>query len=69
MDAEAKAEASNHKCIKDEELCIKPVSKRSKATIDVDALDTTDSDIKAGRTEGLTSKTSVEVIDDAWPSQ
>jgi len=69
MDAEAEAEASNRKRVKDEESCIEPVSKRSKATIDVDALDTTDSDIKAGRTEGLTSKTSVEVIDDARPSQ
>jgi hypothetical protein len=67
MDAEA--EASNRKCIKDDELCIEPVTKRSKAMIDVDALNTTDSDIEAGQTEGLTSKTSVEVIDDARPSQ
>jgi hypothetical protein len=69
MEAKAAAAEANHNCIKDDELCIKLARKRSKAMIDVDTLNTTDSDIKAGRTEGSTSKTSVEVINDTWPSQ
>jgi hypothetical protein len=67
MEAEAGA---NRKCIKedsDDRLCIKPVTKKSKATIDIDALDTIDCDIKAGQAKD--PKIVVGVIDDAQPSQ
>src|SRR5216683_7756788 len=70
----AKMEASeakaNRKCVKedsDDGSCIEPVTKRSKATTEVNTLDTTDSNIEAGQTED--PKTAIEVIDDAWPSQ
>jgi len=69
MEAEAAAAEANRNHVKDDESCIKLARKRSKATIDVNALDTTDSDIEAGRTKGSTSKTSIEVIEDAQPSQ
>ncbi len=65
----SKAEA-NRKRIKedsDDGSCIKPVTKRSKAATEVNALDTMDSDIEAGRTED--PKTAIEVIDDTRPSQ
>jgi hypothetical protein len=48
MEAKAAAAEANHNHVKDDESCIEPARKRSKATIDVDALDTTDSDIEAG---------------------
>ncbi len=69
MEAEAATAEANCKHVKDDELCIEPARKRSKATIDVNALNTMDSDIEAGQTEGLTSKSSIEVIDNARPSQ
>ncbi len=65
MEAEAAVAEANCKRIKDDESCIKPARKRSKATIDVNTLDTMNSDIEAGQTKGSTSKSSVEVIDDA----
>jgi hypothetical protein len=65
--AEAEAEANRKRFKEDDESCIQPASKRSKATIDIDALDTTDSDIRAGRSED--PKIAVEVIDDTQPSQ
>ncbi len=67
MEAEAEA---NHKHImedSDDGSCVKPVTKKSKATIDVDALDTTDCDIEAGQAKD--PKIAVKVIDNAWPSQ
>ena len=69
MEAEAAMAEANRNCVKDDELCIEPARKRSKATINVDTLDTMDLEIEAGQTEGSTSKTSVEVIENARPSQ
>ena len=69
MEAEAAIAEANHNHVKDDELCIEPARKRSKAMINVDTLDTMDSEIEAGQTEGSTSKTSVEVIENARPSQ
>ncbi len=65
MEAEAATAEANRKCIKDDESCIEPARKRSKATIDVDTLDTMDSDIEASQTKGSTSKSSIEVINNA----
>jgi phage terminase Nu1 subunit (DNA packaging protein) len=48
MEAEVAVAEANHNHIKDDRSCIKLARKRSKATIDVDTLDTTDSDIEAG---------------------
>jgi hypothetical protein len=70
----AKMEASeaeaNHKRVKDDsddESCIELVTKKSKAAIQVDALDTTDSGVEGGQAED--PKIAVEVIDDVRPSQ
>jgi hypothetical protein len=70
----AKMEASeaeaNHKHIKDDlddESCIEPVTKKSKATIQVNALDTADLGIEGGQAED--PKIAVKVIDDVQPSQ
>jgi hypothetical protein len=69
----AKMEASeaeaNHKRIKDDsddESCIEPVTKKSKAMIQVDALDTADSGVEGGQAKD--PKIAVEV-DDVRPSQ
>jgi hypothetical protein len=68
MEGEAEA---NRKRIKDSDdglsWSIEPERKRPKVTIDVNALDTTDPNIKAGRAKDL--KNTVEVIDDALPPQ
>ena len=67
MEAKAKA---NHKRIKEDSdngLCVEPVMKKSKATIDINALNTTDCDIEAGQAKD--PKIAVKVIDNAWPSQ
>jgi len=65
--SEAEANCKHIKEDSDNGSCIEPVTKRSKAATEVNALDTTDSDIKAGRTED--PKTAIEVIDDTRPSQ
>jgi hypothetical protein len=65
---EAKTEA-NRKRVKDDsdnESCIEPVTKKSKAAIQVDALDTADSGVEGGQAED--PKIAVEV-NDVWPSQ
>jgi hypothetical protein len=67
MEAEAGANRKRIKEDSDDGLCVEPVTKKSKATIDVDALDTTDCDIEAGQAKD--PKIAVEVIDDARPSQ
>ena len=67
----AKMEAeANRKRVKedsDDGSCVELVMKRSKVVIELDALDTVDSDIEASLTED--PKTAAEVIDDAQPSQ
>src|SRR6266851_537960 len=65
--SEAEANCKHVKEDSDNGSCIEPVTKRSKAATEVDALNTTDSDIKAGRTED--PKTAIEVINDTQPSQ
>ena len=67
--AEIEHEASRNlkRIIEDEESRSQLVRKRSKATINVDALDSTDSDIEAGRPKD--PKIAIEVIDDAQSSQ
>src|SRR6266851_7360405 len=65
--SEAKANCKHIKEDLDNGSCIKPITKRSKATTEVNTLDTMDSNIKAGQTED--PKTAIEVIDNTWPFQ
>jgi hypothetical protein len=64
--SEAEANRKHVKDDSDDESCIEPVTKKSKATIQVDALDTADSGIEGGQAED--PKIAVEV-DDVQPSQ
>jgi hypothetical protein len=67
---EASEAEANHKRVKDDsddESCIEPVTKKSKAAIQVDALDTADSGVEGGQAED--PKIAVEVLDDVRPSQ
>ncbi len=65
--SEAKANCKHIKEDLDNGSCIKPITKRSNATTEVNTLDTMDSNIKAGQTED--PKTAIEVIDNTWPFQ
>jgi len=67
MEAEAGANRKRIKEDLDDGLSIEPVMKKSKATINVNALDTTDCDIKAGQARD--PKIAVEVINNTQPSQ
>jgi len=65
--SEAEANRKRVKDDSDDESCIEPVTKKSKAAIQVDALDTADSGVEGGQAED--PKIAVEVIDDVRPSQ
>jgi len=67
MEAEAGANRKRIKEDSDDGSCVEPVTKKSKATIDIDALDATDCDIEAGQAKD--PKIAIEVIDDTRPSQ
>ena len=69
MEAEAKASHKRNRDESDDGSCIEPVTKKSKAVIQVDALNTTDSDVEAGQAEEDHPKIATEVIDDPRPSQ
>jgi hypothetical protein len=64
--SEAEANRKRVKDDSDDESCIEPVTKKSKAAIQVDALDTADSGVEGGQAED--PKIAVEV-DDVRPSQ
>jgi hypothetical protein len=66
MEAETKANRKRVKDDSDNESCIEPVTKKSKAAIQVDALNTADLGIEGGQAKD--PKNAVEV-DDIWPSQ
>lgn len=67
MGAEAEPNRKRVKEDSDDGSSIEPVTKRSKATTEVNALDTTDSDVEVGRTED--PKIAIGVIGDARSSQ
>ena len=65
--SEAEANCKHIKDDSDDESCIKPVTKKSKAAIQVDALDTASLGIEGGKAKD--PKIAIEVINDVWPSQ
>lgn len=67
MEGDSKANGKRIKDESDDGSCIEPVTKKSKAAIEVDDFDATDSDVEAGQVED--PKIAIEVIDDAQPSR